>query len=433
MKAQRSRGLSGEAAAPGDKSISHRALIFGALARGETIATGLLEGHDVLRTAAAMRALGATVERDLTGGGPVWRIVGAPWKTPDRPLFFGNSGTGCRLVMGAAAGRGLAAAFDGDASLRSRPMGRVIAPLENMGAKINARDGKLPLSLAAATLTAIEYRLPVASAQVKSAVLLAGLGAKGTSCVVEPTPSRDHTERMLAAFGAEIIITPEGDGRRIEIAGGQSLTATSVDVPGDPSSAAFVVAAAAITPGSDILVRGVLINPLRAGFFTTLTEMGADISFEKSHAAGGETVADIRIRHSALQGVSVPAERAASMIDEYPILAVVAAFASGQSRFDGVEELRVKESDRLAAIEAGLAANGVACKSGADWLTIDGRGGDVRGGGAVKTHLDHRIAMSFLVMGAASQKPVAIDDASMIATSFPDFVPLMRRLGADIG
>ncbi len=432
MRTRRSGGLSGEAAAPGDKSISHRALIFGAMAQGETVATGLLEGHDVLRTAAAMRALGARVERDLTDRGPVWRISGAPWRDPRRPLYFGNSGTGCRLVMGAAAGRGVAAAFDGDQSLRSRPMGRIIAPLEQMGAKITSRDSKLPLSLAPSPLAPIDYRLPVASAQVKSAVLLAGLGVKGITRIVEPTPSRDHTERMLAIFGAAIVVAPAGEGRRIEIAGGQSLTAAAVDVAGDPSSAAFLVAAAAVTPGSDLLVRHVLINPLRAGFFVTLSEMGADLSFEKSRDVGGEPVADIRIRHSALRGVTVPASRAASMIDEYPILSVVAAFASGETRFDGIEELRVKESNRLAAIESGLNANGVVTESGPDWLIVNGCDGDVQGGGTVQTRLDHRIAMSFLVMGCASQKPVAIDDDAMIATSFPDFVPLMRRLGADI-
>jgi 3-phosphoshikimate 1-carboxyvinyltransferase len=432
MRTRRGGGLSGEAAAPGDKSISHRALIFGAMAQGETVATGLLEGHDVLRTAAAMRALGARVERDLTDCGPVWRISGAPWRDPRRPLYFGNSGTGCRLVMGAAAGRGIAVAFDGDQSLRSRPMGRIIAPLEQMGAKITSDAGKLPLSLAPSPLAPIDYRLPVASAQVKSAVLLAGLGAKGITRIVEPTPSRDHTERMLAIFGAAIVVTPAGEGRRIEIAGGQSLTAAAVDVAGDPSSAAFLVAAAAVTPGSDLLVRHVLINPLRAGFFVTLSEMGADLSFEKSCDVGGEPVADIRIRHSALRGVTVPASRAASMIDEYPILSVVAAFASGETRFDGIDELRVKESDRLAAIESGLNANGVVTESGPDWLIVSGCDGDVQGGGTVQTRLDHRIAMSFLVMGCASQKPVAIDDAAMIATSFPDFVPLMRRLGADV-
>lgn len=428
LAAAKSKGLVGEAAAPGDKSISHRALIFGALADGETTATGLLEGHDVLRTAAAMRALGANVERDIASGRPAWRIEGAKWKNPERPLYFGNSGTGCRLVLGAAAGQRISAQIEGDASLRGRPMRRVSEPLALMGASIETRDGKLPATLKSAPLRGIEYRLPVASAQVKSAVLLAGLGAAGSTIVIEPTPSRDHTERMLAAFGAKIVVEAQGDGRRIALRDGARLKATHVDVPGDPSSAAFLAAAAAIVPGSDLVVRNVLANPLRFGFFETLKEMGADISFENLREVSGESVVDIRVRHSSLNGVDVPTKRAASMIDEYPILATVAAFAKGETRMQGLDELRVKESDRLAAIEAGLQANDVATSSGPDWLAVTG--GRVRGGGAVKTHLDHRIAMSFLVMGLASQKAVSIDDASMIATSFPDFVPLMTSLGA---
>ena len=424
-------GLKGEAQTPGDKSISHRALIFGALADGETVATGLLEGHDVLRTAAAMRALGTKVERDLTETGPIWRIKGAEWKGPDRPLYFGNSGTGCRLVLGAAAGRRVTAAFDGDQSLRGRPMKRVADPLTAMGARIFSTDGRLPLTLTGAQLSGIEYRLPVASAQVKSAVLLAGLGASGPTTIIEPTPSRDHTERMLKAFGADIVIDDEGTGRRIRLQPTKTLKAVRVDVPGDPSSAAFIAGAAAIVPGSDALIRNVLLNPLRAGFFKTLCDMGADISYEQEREVSGEPVADIRVRYSRLRGVDVPAERAASMIDEYPILAVVAAFAQGETTMRGIEELRVKESDRLAAIEAGLKANGVATQSGADWLRVEGNG-RVRGGGDVKTHLDHRIAMSFLVMGAASEKSVAIDDASMIATSFPQFIEILNKLGADI-
>lgn len=430
MTAAPSGGLRGEAAAPGDKSISHRALIFGALAEGETRATGLLEGHDVIRTAAAMRALGASVERDLTEAGPVWRIAGAKWRDPERPLYFGNSGTGCRLVLGAAAGHGVSARFDGDQSLRSRPMKRVSEPLRLMGAEIETSDGRLPAVLSAAALRGIEYRLPVASAQVKSAVLLAALGADGETVVIEPAPSRDHTERMLKSFGADISVESEGSGKRIRLRSGRKLKAARVEVPGDPSSAAFPVAAAAIVPGSDVLVRNVLVNPLRAGFFETLREMGADISSENRREVSGEPVADIRVRHSPLKGVAVPADRAASMIDEYPILSIVASFASGETRMAGIEELRVKESDRLAAIEAGLKANGVETASGPDWLIVKGRGGDVAGGAAVKTHLDHRIAMSFLVMGLASRKPVAIDDASMIATSFPGFVRLMETLGA---
>jgi len=433
LTASRQGGLSGRAVAPGDKSISHRALIFGALAEGETLVTGLLEGHDVLRTAAAMRALGASVERDLSDAGPCWRIEGAKWRNPERTLYFGNSGTGCRLVLGAAAGQGVAARFDGDQSLRQRPMARISEPLSLMGAEISSRDGRLPVDLSPSSLNAIEYRLPVASAQIKSATLLAALGAGGETVVIEPTPSRDHTERMLKAFGANVVVEAADGGRRIRLAGGQVLKAARIDVPGDPSSAAFLVAAATIIPGSDVLVRNVLVNPLRAGFFETLSEMGANISFENRREVSGEPVADIRARHATLNGVEVPARRAASMIDEYPILAVVAAFAAGETRMEGVEELRVKESDRLAAIEAGLNANGVATQSGPDWLSVSGMDGAVPGGAAVETRLDHRIAMSFLVMGLASQKPVSIDDASMIATSFPDFVSLMKKLGAAIG
>ena len=432
LQAARRGSLAGEAAAPGDKSISHRALIFGALAAGETVVSGLLEGHDVLRTAAAMRALGAGVERDLTDEGPIWRIEGAKWRDTERPLYFGNSGTGCRLVLGAAAGQGVAARFDGDQSLRSRPMQRISEPLVLMGAMIVTEAGRLPVDLSPAALRGILYRLPVASAQIKSAVLLAGLGAGGETVVVEPALSRDHTERMLKAFGAELKVEQDGGGRRIRLQGGQRLKAARVEVPGDPSSAAFLVAAATIVPGSDVLVRNVLINPLRAGFFETLSEMGANISFENRRDLSGEPVADIRARHAALKGVAVPASRAASMIDEYPILSVVAAFASGETRMDGIEELRVKESDRLAAIEVGLKANGVATASGPDWLIVSGASGAVRGGANVATHLDHRIAMSFLVMGLASQRPVSIDDASMIATSFPEFAPLMQGLGAMI-
>ncbi|MEZ5894923.1 MAG: 3-phosphoshikimate 1-carboxyvinyltransferase [Parvularculaceae bacterium] len=424
--------LGGVIEAPGDKSISHRALIFGAMADGETRIAGLLEGHDVLRTAAAMRAFGAEIERDLAEGGPVWRVVGrAEWKQPGGPVYFGNSGTGCRLVMGAAAGRGVAAAFDGDASLRSRPMRRITAPLEDMGAAFTTNDGRLPAQLAASGLRGIRYRLPVASAQIKSAVLLAGLGARGETVVFEPEPCRDHTERMLAAFGCPQQIKEAGGVREIRVSGGAALTPASIEVPGDPSSAAFIVAAAVITPGSDVTVRGVLMNPLRTGFFDTLTEMGARLEMENLRMVNGEPVADLRARHSTLRGVETPSERAPSMIDEYPVLAVVAAFAEGESVLRGLAELRVKESDRLAAIEAGLAANGVAVETGEDWIKITG-GGDPAGGALVRTHADHRIAMSFLVMGLAARRPVEIDDASMIATSFPGFFGLMNRIGADI-
>ncbi len=432
LAARSGRALKGEALAPGDKSISHRALIFGALAEGETLVSGLLEGDDVLRTAAAMRNLGAAVERELTGAGPLWRVTGAPWRSPGRALYFGNSGTGCRLVLGAAAGQRVGASFDGDESLRKRPMRRVSVPLIDMGAKIAARDDRLPLSIEAAPLKGVDYTLPVASAQVKSAVLLAGLGAAGTTSVIEPQRSRDHTERMLAAFGAALDMRDEAAGRRISIKGGQTLKAARVDAPGDPSSAAFIAAAAAITPGSDVTIRNVLVNPLRAGFYETLREMGGAVVYLNERISGGEPVADIRVAHAALRGVAVPASRAPSMIDEYPILSIVAAFAKGDTYMPGVEELRVKESDRLDAIEAGLNLNGVETESGPDWLRVFGRNGDVAGGGSVRTHLDHRIAMSFLVMGLASARPVAIDDAAMIATSFPGFVDVMAGLGADI-
>ncbi|MGE0409643.1 MAG: 3-phosphoshikimate 1-carboxyvinyltransferase [Amphiplicatus sp.] len=437
MRARGSPALKGEATAPGDKSVSHRALIFGAMAQGESLLRGLLEGDDVLRTAAAMRALGAGVERGLPQDprqeGPVWRVLGGEWRAPRRALYFGNSGTGCRLVMGAAAGRGIAAAFDGDESLRGRPMGRIIEPLRRMGATAESRDGKLPVSFEPRRLTAIDYALPTPSAQIKSAVLLAGLGAKGETIIREPEPCRDHTERMFAAFGARIDLDTDGRGRVIRLRGGQGLEAATVEIPGDPSSAAFLVAAALIVPGSDILVRNVLVNPLRAGFYETLREMGADIGFENERLQSGEPVADIRARHSALKGVLVPPSRAPSMIDEYPVLAMLAAFAEGETYMAGVGELRVKESDRIAAMEAGLAASGVRTQSGADFLRVFGRAGDVAGGGTVATMHDHRIAMSFLVMGLAARAPVAIDDASMIATSFPNFLASMRGLGADIG
>ncbi len=423
--------LSGAATAPGDKSISHRALILGALAQGETRITGLLEADDVLRTAAAMRMLGAEVERD----GALWRVAGAPWTAPERALYFGNSGTGVRLVMGAAAGAGVAAIFDGDVSLRSRPMGRVLEPLRMMGLEAKDENGRLPVALEASDdLKAIKVKLATPSAQVKSAILLAALGAEGVSEVHEPELCRDHTERMLAAFGAKLSMTPDGAGGRfIEIAGGQSLTACEVAVPGDPSSAAFPLAAALITPGSDITVKGVLINPLRTGLYQTLKEMGADIAFENEREENGEPVADIRARHSVLHGVEVPAERAPSMIDEYPILAIIAAHAHGETMMRGLEELRVKESDRIASVEAGLAAIGGDAASGPDWMRVKGKGAALKGGALIKTHHDHRIAMSFLVAGLAAEKPVEIDDASMIATSFPDFFALMTSLGGDLG
>ena len=430
MIARKSAPLAGEGRAPGDKSISHRALIFAALAEGASTISGLLEGEDVLRTAAALRALGAAVERD----GDMWRVAGGPWRSPAQRLYFGNSGTGARLVMGAVAGARVGAAFDGDASLRGRPMGRVLEPLRMMGVEADADDGRLPVRIEANNgLKAVSCKLAKPSAQVKSAILLAALGAEGETRVHEPVRSRDHTERMLAAFGVDLKFEADDDGGRfIFVRGGQRLKPADVAVPGDPSSAAFPVAAAVIAPGSDVVVKNVLVNPLRTGFYDTLREMGADIAFENQREQGGEPVADIRARHSVLHGVEVPPERAPSMIDEYPILAVVAAFASGETRMSGLEELRLKESDRIAAVEAGLIACGADVKSGEDWLCVKGDGAAPAGGARVKTQHDHRIAMSFLVMGLATAEPVEIDDAAMIATSFPDFAALMNGLGADI-
>ena len=422
--------LKGEISAPGDKSISHRALIFGAMASGQSEASGLLEGDDVLRTAAAMRALGASVEREAG----VWRIGGGAWRSPEKALYFGNSGTGARLVMGAVAGARIGATFDGDASLRQRPMGRVLEPLRMMGVEADDRDGRLPVTLeGGGVLSAIGCKLARPSAQVKSAILLAALGAEGTTRIHEPALCRDHTERMLTSFGVELSFESDGDvGRYIEIKGGQKLNAATIAVPGDPSSAAFLVAAALITPGSEVLVRNVLINPLRAGFYETLRDMGADISIENRREQSGEPTADIRARHSVLHGCEVPAMRAPSMIDEYPILAVLASFAAGETKMTGLEELKVKESDRISAVEAGLAVCGVEAESGPDWLRVVGAGAPPPGGGRVQTHRDHRIAMSFLVMGAAAKEAVEIDHGAMIATSFPGFVDAMNTLGASI-
>ena len=433
-KSRAGAALSGAVHAPGDKSISHRSLILSALAPGKSQVTGLLEADDVLRSAAALRALGAEIERD----GSVWTINGGMWKTPTRPLYFGNSGTGARLVMGAAAGAGVAAIFDGDISLRGRPMGRVLEPLRMMGVLAEAREGKLPVMLGdGVQLSAVNAKLATPSAQVKSAILLAALGAKGKTRIHEPALCRDHTERMLAAFGVALNMTHDGaEGRFIEIEGGQKLRPCNVTVPGDPSSAAFAVAAALIVPNSDVTVKGVLINPLRTGIFETLREMGADIAFENEREENGEPVADIRARYSLLRGVEVPAERAPSMIDEYPILSIVAAFAHGETLMQGLEELRVKESDRIASVEAGLAACGGDVTSGPDWLRVRGKGqgskAALKGGVRVKTHHDHRIAMSFLIAGLASEKPIEIDDAAMIATSFPEFFAQMATIGADI-
>jgi 3-phosphoshikimate 1-carboxyvinyltransferase len=427
----RARPLKGRVKPPGDKSISHRAFLMGLLACGETKVEGLLEGDDVLRTGKACQALGAAIER--LGPGQ-WRIRGPGLGAilpPREPLDFGNAGTGSRLMMGVVGGHGITATFDGDASLRKRPMRRILDPLRLMGAEVlsEAEGGRCPIVLKGARDPApIEYRAPVASAQIKSAVLLAGLNAPGATTVIEAQASRDHTEKMLGYFGAEVAVAPEGEGRRITLVGRPELRPAAVVVPADPSSAAFPIVAALIVPGSDIVVEGVMMNPLRTGLLTTLREMGAHIEALDRRVEGGEEVADLRVRQGTLRGVDVPAARAPSMIDEYPILAVAAAFASGTTRMRGLSELRVKESDRLAAIAAGLRAAGVDCAIDGDDLSVEG--GRPRGGALVATEMDHRIAMSFLVMGLASLEPMAIDDAAMIATSFPEFRPTMERLGA---
>jgi 3-phosphoshikimate 1-carboxyvinyltransferase len=434
LTARRSGPLKGRVRVPGDKSISHRALILGALAVGETSISGLLEGEDVLNTGKAVRALGAQVERTGVGA---WRLHGvgvAGFAAPAAPLDFGNSGTGCRLMLGAVAGCPIAATFDGDASLRKRPMRRVLEPLERIGAHtLAATDGRLPLTLAGARdPMPIMYEPPVASAQLKSAVLLAGLAAPGETVVIEAEATRDHTEKMLAHFGAEIRVEPHGaHGRRVTLAGQPELVPQPIVVPADPSSAAFPLVAAAITPGSDVILQGVMLNPLRAGLIETLAEMGAAIERLNARVEGGEDVADLRVRGGALRGVEVPAARAPSMIDEYPILAVAASFAEGMTVMRGLKELRVKESDRLVGTADMLRVNGVTVKIDGDDLIVEGRG-RAPGGGLVATHMDHRLAMSALVMGLASERPVNIDDGSFVATSFPDFVALMRGLGADM-
>jgi len=435
LEARCSGPLTGKAGVPGDKSISHRALILGALSVGKTRISGLLEGEDVLNTAKSMRALGAEVDRT---GDFAWVVQGvgvSGFAEPQNPLDFGNSGTGCRLVMGAVAGCPITAVFDGDASLRSRPMRRVLDPLELMGAKTRSsgEGGRLPLTLAGARdPVPITYRTPVASAQIKSAVLLAGLSAPGVTTVIEQEASRDHTELMLKHFGAEIVSSKEGaHGRKIALTGQPELHGADVVVPADPSSAAFPIVAALIVEGSDIILPDVMTNPLRTGLFATLREMGALLEETEVRGDAGEPMAQIRARASKLRGVEVPPERAPSMIDEYLVLAVAAAFAEGTTIMRGLHELRVKESDRLAATAAMLRVNGVSVEISGDDLVVEGRG-HVPGGGLVSTHMDHRIAMSALVMGLASDKPVKVDDTAFIATSFPDFIPMMRALGAEL-
>ncbi len=435
LVARRSGPLKGSVRVPGDKSISHRALIFGAMTVGETRIEGLLEGEDVLNTAQAMRALGASVER--TGEG-AWRVHGVGvggFREPETVLDFGNSGTGCRLVMGAVAGCPITAIFDGDASLRKRPMRRIIEPVELIGAHaVSVTDGgRLPITLAGARdPMPVVYRTPVPSAQIKSAVLLAGLAAPGETTVIESEASRDHTERLLAHFGADVRVADEDTGRWIRLQGQPELVPAPVMVPADPSSAAFPMVAALIVPGSELVLTEVMTNPLRTGLMLTLREMGAAIEVLERRADRGEEMADLRVRASALRGVEVPAERAPSMIDEYPILAVAASFAEGTTVMRGLKELRVKESDRLAAVADGLRVNGVDVEIEGDDLIVHGRARPL-GGATVTTHMDHRIAMAFLVMGLASEKPVGVDDASIIATSFPAFPALMRAAGADLG
>ena len=431
LTAHRASGLKGVVRAPGDKSMSHRAMILGAMATGITEVDGLLEGDDVIATARAAEAFGATVERLGEGR---WRVIGrGGYQTPSTVIDCGNAGTGVRLLMGAAAGYPISVTFDGDASLRSRPMGRVTDHLTRMGASFDwsGKPGLLPATLTGGTLKAIDQVQTVASAQVKSAILLAGLNAEGVTSVTEPEKSRDHTERMLRAFGATVDVQEDGEGWIVRLQGGQSLTGAVVSVPGDPSSAAFPLAAGLIVPGSEVTVEGVMLNGLRTGLFDTWIEMGADLTIANRRQSGGEDVGDITARYSQLRGVVVPVERAASMIDEYPILAATAAFAQGQTVMRGVGEMRVKESDRISLMVNGLRACGVAVDEEAEGFIVTG--GPVQGGATVRTSHDHRIAMSHLILGLAAEQSVSVLDPEMIATSFPGFVELMNGLGGAIG
>ncbi len=432
--------LTGVAEVPGDKSISHRSLILGAMAVGETRISGLLEGEDVLDTAKAMQAFGAEVTNHGGGNWSVFGVGVGGFAEPDQVIDCGNSGTGVRLIMGAMATSPISATFTGDASLNGRPMARITDPLTLFGTRAVGREGgRLPMTIVgAADPVPVQYVVPVPSAQVKSAVLLAGLNAPGQTVVTEREATRDHTERMLAGFGAEITVEETDDGRVITLTGQPELKPQTIAVPRDPSSAAFPVCAALIVPGSDVLVPGIGLNPTRAGLFTTLREMGADLSYENQRTEGGEPVADLRARYSPdMKGIDVPPARAASMIDEYPVLSVVAAFARGQTMMTGVRELRVKESDRIAAMADGLRACGISVEDGDDWWSVIGMGprsaqGNVPGGATCVSHLDHRIAMSFMILGMGAQDPVSVDDGSPIATSFPIFEPLMGGLGAQL-
>ena len=429
LTAGKSGPLKGRVRVPGDKSISHRALMFGALATGTTRITGLLEAGDVINTAKAVTALGAIAQKK----GQIWDVKGrgtGGLTQPSGDIDFGNSGTGTRLMMGVIAGHDITVRMTGDASLSRRPMSRVLKPLRQMGLETLEDKETLPLTVrGTSSLIPVEYVLPVPSAQVKSAILIAGLMAAGETTVVEKEATRDHTERMLRYFGAMVRAEHKDGLTRITVSGDAELEGRDVVVPGDPSSAAFLIAAAVLVPGSDVTVEGVLFNETRTGFYTTLKEMGADVEYLNLREEGGEPIADIRARTSKLKGVNVPASRAPSMIDEYPMLAALAGFAIGDTRMDGLAELKVKESDRLAATAAGLATNGVRATVDGDTLIVHGTG-KVMGGGTVATHLDHRIAMAFLTMGLVSENPVSVDDTAMIATSFPEFRGLMERLGA---
>jgi 3-phosphoshikimate 1-carboxyvinyltransferase len=434
LVSRKAAALSGRVAVPGDKSISHRALMLGGLAIGETVITGLLEGEDVLATAASLAAMGAKLERDESG---IWRVHGVGvggLAEPEAPLDLGNAGTATRLLMGILATHPFTSFMTGDASLRSRPMARVMTPLGQMGARFVARSGnRLPLAVIGTdNPVPVTYTLPVASAQVKSAILLAGMNTPGSTSVIEPQPTRDHTERMAHHFGSSMSVEDGKEGRRITVTGPVELKAAPITVPGDPSSAAFPLVAALLVENSDVTIAGVGTNPLRAGIIKTLIEMGGAIELQNQRIEGGEPVADLRVRSSALRGVDVPAERAPSMIDEYLVLAVACACAQGKSVLRGLSELRVKESDRLAAIAENLAACGAKVEIDGDDLTVHGQGRPPRGGATVATRLDHRIAMAFLVLGAVTDEPVAIDDGRPIATSFPGFTTLMNGLGCHI-
>ena len=436
MTSHKCTGLSGVVEVPGDKSISHRSLIFGAMALGKTEISGLLEGQDVLDTAKAMEAFGASVTNHGDGNWTVHGVGVGGFSEPDGVIDCGNSGTGVRLIMGAMATHDMTATFTGDASLNKRPMARVTDPIALFGAEAYGRKGgRLPMTIVGAKHPVpVRYTVPMPSAQVKSAVMLAGLNAPGETVIIEKEATRDHTERMLVGFGAEVDVEITAEGRVITLQGYPELKPQTISVPRDPSSAAFPVCAALITEGSDILVPNIGLNPTRAGLYTTLREMGADLVFENERLEGGEPVADLRAKFSPnMKGIEVPPERAASMIDEYPILSVVASFAEGDTIMRGVKELRVKESDRIDAMAKGLRANGMDIDEGEDWWIIHGKGmGNVPGGGLAETFLDHRIAMSFLTLGMGSEKPVHIDDGGPIVTSFPNFEPLMSALGAKL-